>query len=69
VTGNGEQFVRTIVKTAMPGISSRMIMPDHGPIAGVKMVLPAFPMISSILCFAWLFGMARIQYSRSGISD
>jgi hypothetical protein len=47
---------------AMPGVPFPMTMPDHGFIAGEKMVCLVFVINNVDSVFHWPSGMAKIQF-------
>ena len=58
----GYGCARTTAPTVMPGITSRMIMPVHEPIRGMRMVWLASVTGTSIFVSLWPSGTGAIRF-------
>lgn len=62
VSGLGERFGKTTVRTALRGKRSRMTMLALVPTVGMKTGLPGFRIVISISVLRLHFGMAEILF-------
>jgi len=62
VSGSGARYARITALTAMHGITSRTINPDHAPIGGEKMGWPVSPTTSSSFVSRWRCGTGATPF-------